>query len=183
MSKLVVLIASAFVMLATASTVAARAPSTASRGAADKLVGEWSTGPIPIRKIRAGLVAAGYGNAKIAAFFELHGMINAFEFKIVFYREDGVPFYYRKGWDPSQGDEPNDADHGPYKLLPGRRFLSRGVSPPTDQNRELFAYSVTRKRLKLRLVRLEEPGFSEADLFIDTIWLRTLTRYPYKRIS
>ena len=124
------LIAGALVALPLASGVAAGPSNTTSADASDPLVGTWDTGPIPIRKLRASLVAAGYTNAKVTAFFKQFGMTKAYEFKIVFYRENGVPFLYRKGWDPSRGGEPSDADHGPYTLLPNRRFTSRGVDPP-----------------------------------------------------
>lgn len=177
----IVLIAGALLVTAITSAVAPGAPSKMSAHSA-LLVGTWDTGPIPIRKLRAALAAYGYKKPEVTAFFKYFGLTNAYEFKILFYGENGVPFYLRKAWDPSKGAEPSDADHGPYTLLPNHRFVSRGVDPPTDRNREVFAYTVTKKRLTLKLIRLTEPGFSKADLALDTIFLRSATAFPFKRI-
>jgi hypothetical protein len=155
----------------------------ASAATSDPLVGSWDTGPIPKRKLRAALNAAGYTDAQVTGFFEQFGITNAYEFKIVFYRENGVPFSYKKGWDPSAGDEPNDADHGPYTLLRNHRFETRGVDPPTDQFREVYSYRVTRSRLTLGFISLTEPGISEADQATDTMMSRLRAARPYKRIE
>jgi hypothetical protein len=176
-------IAGAVLVLAVATGVATGSVRTAPTEDTDRLVGSWDTGPIPVRKLRGALVAAGYDNAKVTAFFEQFGIVNAYEFKLVFYREAGVPFLAKNGWDPSTGSEPEDADHGPYTLLPKRRFVSRGVDPPTDRYRVSFAYSITSKRLKLRLVSVREPGLSKHDLVIDTMILRASATFPYKRIG
>lgn len=154
-----------------------------SAATSDPLVGSWDTGPIPKRKLRAALKDAGYTNPQVTGFFEQFGITNAYEFKIVFYRENGVPFLYKKGWDPSVGDEPNDADHGPYTLLRNHRFQTRGVDPPTDQFREVYSYRVTRGRLTLGFVNLSEPGISEADRATDTMMSRLRAARPYKRIE
>ena len=183
MSKITALIAGALLALALTSSVAAGPRSATTAIAADPLVGTWDTGPIPIRKLRAALVAGGYTNAKVTGLFKQFGMTKAYEFKRSFYRENGLPFLYLKGWDPSRGGEPNDAEHGPYTLLANGRFVSRGVDPPTDRNRQLFSYTVKGKWLTLRLVRLTEPAFSKADLLIDTMLLRASAALPYKRIG
>lgn len=183
MHRIMPLITGGLLALALASGVAAGPSGATSAARSDPLVGTWDTGPIPIRKLRASLVAAGYRNAKITAFFKQFGMTKAYEFKIAFYRENGVPFLYRKGWDPSKGREPRDADHGPYTLLPNRRFVTRGVDPPTDRFRAVFSYTVRGTSLTLRFVSLREPGVSKADLVIDTMLLRASTARPYKRID
>jgi hypothetical protein len=176
-------IAGAVLVLAVATGVATGSVRTAPSAETDRLVGSWDTGPIPVRKLRGALVAAGYDNAKVTAFFEQFGVVNAYEFKLEFYREAGVPFLAKNGWDPSTGSEPKDSDHGPYTLRPKRRFVSRGVDPPTDRYRVSFAYSIASKRLKLRLVSVSEPGLSKGDLFIDTMILRASAAFRYKRIG
>lgn len=149
----------------------------------DPLVGSWDTGPIPKRKLRTALSTAGYTHAQVTAFFEQFKITNAYEFKTVFYRENGVPFLYKKGWDPSTGEEPNDADHGPYTLLADHRFVSRGVDPPTDEYEEVYSYRVTGRRLTLGFVSLSLPGVSEADQVIDTMMSRLRAARPYERIE
>jgi hypothetical protein len=182
MRKLMALIAGTFLALAVTSAAAADASRTTS-AASGPLVGTWDTGPLPIRKLRAALVADGYTNAKVTAFFKQFGMTKGYEFKLVFYEENGVPFLARKGWDPSKGAAPRNADHWAYTLLPNRRFVDRGTDPATAKIREVFSYSVSGKRLTLSFISLAEPGFSKADLLIDTMLLRASAALPYKRIS
>lgn len=180
----------ALVVVALTSVVSVGVPGTSAAAAPDPLVGTWDTGPIPIRKIRAVLVAARYKNSRITSFFKEFGVTKAMEFKIAFYREKGVPFSYKKFWDPSQGAEPDDADHGPYRLLPNHRYVVRGVTPPTDRIREVFSYKVTGKRLKLTLVSNSQPpdgpigssGF-RFDLVRDMMVLRVQEAFPYKKVD
>lgn len=184
MRKIRVLVCGALLAIGATASVA---PGSAGAGAAaaaahDPLVGSWDTGPIPLRKLRATLRAAGYSNTKITAFVKQFRMTNAYEFKIVFYRQNGRPFLFKKGWDPSTGREPDDADHGPYTLQPGHRFLATGADPATAKIRETFSYSVSPKRLKLHFIRLTEPG-TKTEQIIDTMILRAQAARPYKRIQ
>jgi hypothetical protein len=118
--------------------------------ASDPLLGTWDTGPIPVQKLRAALLSAGYTNANVTKMFHELGIVKAQEFRLRFYRQGGAPFQLGNGWDPSQQRPgPNDGDHGPYKLLPNHRFVVSGVDPPTDKNRAVFSYSVTGKILRL----------------------------------
>ena len=89
------------------------------------------------------------------------------------------------GWDPTKRLGPAEPDHCPYTLLPNHRFVARGVDPPTDQARQLFAYAVTPKSLKLRFVSLKEPypQFSKVDLVRDTMLMRIVAAFPYHRVS
>jgi hypothetical protein len=176
-----VLITGVLLVMALTSGVAVSGPTKTSAAASDPLVGTWDTGPITIRKLRTALAATGYTRANMTAFFKQFGITNAYEFKRVFYREGAAPFLWYKGWDPSKGDEPSDNSHGPYTLLPNRRFVSRGVDPPSDRIREVYSYTVTGKRLKLKLVGLTEPA--SFDLFSDRMWLRASAAFPYKRVG
>lgn len=150
---------------------------------AGPLAGTWDTGAIPSRKIRAALVARGYSNRRVTEFLKQFGMTNAYRFKLTFAEESGKPFVYKSAWDPTTSAEPTNPDHGPYTLLPNRRFVARGIDPPTDMFRELYAYSIRGNALKLTLVRLTEPGVPKADLFVDTMLLRAATAFPYKRVT
>jgi hypothetical protein len=118
----------------------------------------------------------------VSALFKQFGWSKAAEFKIVFYRDGDTPFLARKGWDPSKGPEPSDADHGPYSTRPHHRFVARGVDPPTDRNRELWSYEVGARQLLLRVVNLSEPGFSRADEATDLMLLRASSARAYKRV-
>jgi len=184
-----VLLALAPTACSSSSDAASSQPASATHTSlptSDPLVGEWDTGPIPKRKLRTALSTAGYTGAQVTAFFEQFKIKNAYEFKIVFYRQNGVaflPLLYKRGWDPSTGPEPDDADHGPYTLLANHRFVSRGVDPPTDQYDEVYSYRVNGRRLTLGFVSLSEPGVSEADQVIDTMMSRLRATRPYKRIK
>ena len=158
-------------------------PTVTSPATSDSLVGASDTGPIPKRKLRTALSTAGYTHAQMTAFFDQFKITNAYEFKIVFYRQNGAPFLYKRGWDPSTDQEPNDADHGPYTLLANHRFVSTGVDPPTDTYEEVYSYRVTGRRLTLGFVSLSEPGVSEADQVTDTMMARLRASRPYKRIE
>jgi hypothetical protein len=155
---------------------------TTTTAASDPLPGAWDTGPVPLRKLRTGLRADGYSNAKITALFKQFGWSKAAEFKIVFYRENGAPFLAKKGWDPSKDTEPRDADHGPYTRRPNHRFVTQGVDPPTDRFRERYSYKVEAERLTLHIDSLSEPGVSHADQVVDLMLLRASSVPTYKRV-
>ena len=128
--------------------------------AADPLVGTWETGLIPLGKIRATLATHGYTAKSIDNFFHKNNhFVKGIDFRISFYRQNGVPFQITYAWDPTHGSLP-DGDHGPYSLLPGDRFVSRGTDPPTDTFLTTFGYTVTGTRLRLHFVSLVEPGLS-----------------------
>lgn len=155
---------------------------TTTTASSDPLPGTWDTGPVPLRKLRAGLRADGYSNAKITALFKQFGWSKAAEFKIVFYREGATPFLAKKAWDPSKDTEPRDADHGPYTRRPNDRFVTRGVDPPTDRFRERYSYQVTGDHLTLHIDSLSEPGVSHADRVVDLMLLRASSVPTYKRV-
>jgi hypothetical protein len=161
-------------------------PSTSGSTAAarvDPLQGSWETSSVPVRQMHDVLVRAGSSEAEVKSFFKFFGMRNAWRNRLVFYRESNVPFLAMSGWDPTRHSGPADADHGPYKLLSGRRFVARGVDPPTDRVRELFSYAATTERLKLRFISLKEPypQFSREDLVRDTMLMRIVAAFPYRR--
>jgi hypothetical protein len=110
-------------------------------------------------------------------------MKKAWRNRLLFYKENGVPYLAMSGWDPTRRPGPGDPDHGPYKLLSNHRFVARGVDPPTDRVRETFSYAVTPKRLTLRFVSLKEPRpeFSEVDIVRDTMLMRVIAVAPYVR--
>lgn len=150
---------------------------------ANPLTGTWDTGPIPKRKLREVLRKAGYTAAQTTAFLEQFGVGKAYEFKLRFYEEDGDPFLTKKGWDPSAGTEPDDGDHGPYTLLGEDRFEARGIDPPTDRFKEVYAYRVNEGSLALEFVSLDEPGMSEVDVTTDTMLSRIRAARPFKRVE
>jgi hypothetical protein len=153
------------------------------RVAADPLVGTWDTGPVPVRKLRAALLATGYSSAKITKMFQDFGIAKAQESRLVFYRQGGAPFRLGQSWDPSKQSRPSSGDHGPYKLLPNHRFVVSGVDPPTDRNRAVFSYAVIGKILRLRLISLKEPAFSAAELAFDRMATRAQVAFPFRKIS
>jgi hypothetical protein len=150
---------------------------------ADPLQGTWETSSVPLSKLRGVLVGSGSSAAQVTSFFKFFGMKNAWRNRLYFYREGGIPFLALSGWDPTRRSGPSDPDHGPYRLLSGHRFVARGVDPPTDRVRELFGYSVTRDRLKLRFISLKEPypAFSRQDIVRDTMLMRIVAAVPYLR--
>jgi hypothetical protein len=184
MSKLGILTV-AVLACATTTMIVTRPDARGTRAAiaSNPLAGTWDTGPVPIAKLRAALVAAGYANASVTKFFRQFGVTKAYEFKSTFYIDHGKRFRAVRGWDPSKQSEPSGSDHGPYKLIGNHRFVARGVDPPTDKIRATFAYRVTRKRLALSYVSLVEPGFSRADLFVDRMMAHASAAFPYKRTS
>jgi hypothetical protein len=129
-------------------------------GAADPLGGTWQTGLIPVARIRTTLTAHGYTSTQIEHFLHTNNhFVKGVAIRIRFYRENGVPFQIVYAWDPTHNPLP-EGDHGPYALLPGDRFTSRGTDPPTDTWRTTYGYSVTATRLRLHFVNLVEPGLS-----------------------
>lgn len=167
--------------------IVAVAPISASTKAvrAEPLEGTWETGSVPIAKLRAVLIATGSSTAQVTSFFRFFRMRNAWRNRLVFYREGGARFLAMSGWDPTKRSGPDDPDHGPYNLLPRQRFVARGVDPPTDRTRMLFSYTVTPQRLKLRFLSLKEPypEFSKLDLARDTMLMRILAAFPYRRVG
>lgn len=153
-------------VVAAGSTLSAQAERTASL-AADPLVGTWDTGAIPLAKIRAALTAHGYSASQISGMFKTFHMSKSWEWNLSFYRQNGAPFQILRNWDPTTQKKPVDGDHGPYKLLPGRRFVARGVDPPTNTYLTTFSYTVTGTRLTLHFISLVEPGVSKAQALAD----------------
>jgi hypothetical protein len=126
----------------------------------DPLVGTWQTGLIPLAKIRASLSAHGYTAEQIEKYLHKNNhCVKGVNIEIRFYRENGVPFQIVYAWDPTHGTRP-DGEHGPYTLLPGDRFVSRGTDPPTDTWRTTYGYTVSATRLRLHFVSLVEPGLN-----------------------
>jgi hypothetical protein len=152
---------------------------------ADPLQGTWETAAVSIRDIREVLVKSGSSDAQVTSFFTFFRMKRAWRNRLVFYREGTVRFLAMSGWDPTTRPGPAEPDHGPYVLLSGHRFVARGVDPPSDQARELFSYSVTPSRLTLRFISLKEPypQFSRADLVRDTMLMRLVAAFPYRRVG
>jgi hypothetical protein len=157
------------------SMVAAPSASSGERKmhTADPLVGTWDTAATPLSKYRAALAAHGYPTASIDKLFKnysaLYKIKKTIKYEIRFYRDSGTPFQIVRFWDPTTWPEPPDSrfDHGPYKLLRGNRFASRGTDPPTDTYVTTFSYTVHAKQLILHFVSLVEPGLSEKQRLAD----------------
>ena len=153
------------------------------RLAADPLVGTWDTGPIPLAKIRAALTAHGYSASQISHMFQTFHMSKSWDWNLSFYRENGVPFQILRNWDPTTQTKPVYGDHGPYKLMPGHRFVARGVDPPTDTFLTTFSYTVTGTRLILHYISLVEPGVSKAQALADQKRGIVEAVVPYKKVA
>jgi hypothetical protein len=156
---------------------------------ADPLVGTWDTAPIPLASIRAGLTAHGYAADSIDKLFHtllIHNQISkSIKYEIRFYRDNGVPFQIVIYWDPATHPRPSyaGADHGPYKLLPGRRAAFRGTDPPTNTWITTYSYRATGKTLRLKFASLVEPGLSENQRRADQKQKIALAIAPYKKVG
>jgi hypothetical protein len=151
--------------------------------AADPLVGTWQTGLIPVAKIRATLTAHDYTTKQIENFLQSNNhFVKGMAIRIRFYRENGVPFQIVYAWDPTHSTLP-EGEHGPYALLPGNRFVSRGTDPPTDTWRTTFSYTVTATRLRLHFVNLVEPGLSTKQRLSDEKRALLMSSTPFKKLS
>jgi hypothetical protein len=182
MSKTTLAIAAVILVSALSATSAAGGSNSIARSASDPLVGTWDTGPFPSAKLRTALLNDGYTRSAVRTLFKNLQIGKVYEFNLVFYRQDGVPFQAQTGWDPSKGSKPSDGDHGPYKLLAHHRFTVSGVDPPTDKIHTTYSYAVTTTRLKLRFIRLTEP-FPAAQRRLDRMFPIATALLPYKKIS
>jgi hypothetical protein len=159
------------------------APQRTARLAADPLVGTWDTGPIPLAKIRAALIAHGYSASQASHMFQTFHMSKSWEWNLSFYRENGVPFQILRNWDPTTQSKPVYGDHGPYKLLSGHRFVARGVDPPTNTWLTTFSYRVTGTRLTLHYISLVEPGVPKVQRHADQKRGIVEAVAPYKKVA
>ena len=151
--------------------------------APDPLVGTWQTGLIPLAKVRATLTTHGYTATQIDNYLHKNNhFVKGVAIRIRFYRENGVPFQIVYEWDPTHNTLP-DGEHGPYSLLPGKRFVSRGTDPPTDTWRTTFDYTVTATRLTLRFVSLVEPGLSAQQRHSDEKRPILMSSTPFKKVD
>jgi hypothetical protein len=151
--------------------------------AADPLVGAWQTGLIPVAKIRATLIAHGYTAKQIENYLHKNNhFVKGVTIRIRFYRENGVPVQIVYAWDPTHDTLP-EGEHGPYALLPGNRFVSRGTDPPTDTWRTTYGYTVTATRLRLHFINLVEPGLSTKQQLSDEKRSILMSSTLFKRLS
>jgi hypothetical protein len=147
----------------------------------DPLVGTWDSGLISIAKIRATLSAHGYAPEQIEKYVHVNNhFMRGENIEIRFYRDGGVPFQIVYAWDPTHGIRP-DGDHGPYVLLSGSKFVSRGTDPPTDTWRTTYSYKVLGTRLSLHFVSLVEPGLSAKQRASDEKRPILMSSVPFKK--
>ena len=143
---------------------------------ANTLEGTWDTGPVPVAKIVAALRAHGYTPSETETFIhnqqKAKSFDKSFEQRLVFYRQNGVPFLLKSTW----------GDHGPYKLLPNGRFVWSGVDPPTDTYHTTYSYAVTGSRLVMRFISLVEPGVSEKQRLADQKVSIVVAAAPYRKV-
>jgi hypothetical protein len=167
----------------TSSAVSGSGARQAHSRAPDPLLGGWDSGPVPIRRIRAAVHAAGYTPVEVAAFLREFGITHAhtYEFRLGFYREGGRPFVVQRGWDPSRGGVPQDGDHGPYRLLRRQRVAITSADPTINKYRYVFSYTVTGHMLHLHVTSSTNPGITPKRLRLDTSLLYALTATPLQR--
>jgi hypothetical protein len=150
----------------------------------DPLVGEWDSGPVPISKVRAAVVAAD-ADADLDQLLRFIGVAGAksLEFNRVFYREGDLPFIMDTVWDPTAGPKPTDASHGPYELLPKHRVAVTSADADIHKYREVYSYGVDGDRLTMRVVRLTDPSVTAKELRLGKQFLAAETAVPLKRVG
>jgi hypothetical protein len=158
--------------------------STQTAEPSDPLVGEWDSGPLPISKITAAVVArdADADVHQLLRFIDLAGA-KSLEFNRRFYREGDLPFIMDTVWDPTAGPKPNDAAHGPYELLPKNRIAVTSADPGIHKYREVYSYRVDGDRLTMRMVGLTDPSITAKQLRLYRQFLFAETAVPLKRVG
>jgi hypothetical protein len=183
-SRTVLVLAAAAACVAAIPTVLTQTgPAAGQPRRAESLLGTWDTGPIPAAKVRSALIRAGYTATAVARLFRIFQIRKAFEFEYVFYRKDGALFQVRREWEPpSNGRKPAGGERGPYRLLPGHRFVVSNIGPPTDGIQATFAYELSTNRLRLHFSGLVVP-IREAQVLYERMMLTASASRPYKRIG
>jgi hypothetical protein len=145
---------------------------------ASLLEGTWDTGKYPDEQVRDAIVAAGYTDAETD---EVVGDAKAWEFRMTFYEEDGVPFVAASGWDPTTSSAPSDADHGPYEVLPGSKLKITCDVCDIDTNYQLFSYRLDGDTLALDFIRFVNPEKSAYDRRWSTAYGVSWEAAPFHR--
>jgi hypothetical protein len=146
-----------------AGAVRTKAETLARAAESDPLVGTWSSGAVPMDRIRSVLRPDGFTAAEIDDFlasFELDkaaALVN----ELRFHCEGDEPFWAHRFWDPAEG-RPAEADHGPYDTLPRDRALITSADPEINRYRYEFGYEVEGDALRLDVVSLANAGLRKA---------------------
>jgi hypothetical protein len=152
--------------------------------ASDPLLGTWDTGRISFDRVTRALSAAGYNEQEISFFQRQYGLRSAssWRFDLTFYRKRGLPTLVRMGWDPAITATPVDGEHNRYRLLPNHRLALTSVDK-FRRYREVYSYSISGRRLKLRVVSRTDPTKSRADLRLDKRIMYVMAAAPLRKIG